>query len=901
MSRSLKVNFSLISSNKPKILTKTYHLQNDDLVKGTSANLVEGSVSLSEVGSLQGFADLLQMLAPNQALCFGVTAANGNLFSRKRFDELGRPAGGITRTKDKFHWPDGAGFMLLDYDPQPNQQALSRDELLNQLEQAAPDIATAGKVCWNSSSSHIFNGEVDLTGLRGQRVYQLVKDARDIPRAGDVLVKRLWLAGFGFYEVGAAGQKLERCTVDAQVWQTNRLDFAAGAKCQPPLQQKRGAPLVLDGEPLDTKQALPDLTQEEEAELATLKAQARAEVEPEAQAVQQLYIQEKALELLPVDLPEDEQEQALEQAERTVKRALEQGILTGDFPVILEGGEQVTIGQLLDDPAEYHGKLTLDPIEPEYQGGKVVGKLYLIGSRPNLYSFAHGGRSFKLLRQPREIELIQGRRHDAVQQVLSTMRVLPDVFDLGAQLVTVEQGRATPMDEQRFLFWLGGNFQFFFWKEKSQVLIKELQDPPAALAKQILALGSGRGLKPLDAVITAPVLRPDGSILSKPGYDEKTGLLLDSNDTMPAIPEDPTPEQVKAALDRLMLPFQTFPFVEAQDKGVMLAALLSAIMRPVVPTSPGFGFDAPVQGSGKTLLAECIGILATGEAPTVWPHTQGRDDEEIRKRLLTALRSGSRALIWDNVTGIFDSAALAAFLTSPRFTDRVLGQSMEITLPNRSLLVLTGNNLTLAGDMPRRVLKCRIDPKTERPFARRFDLDPKGYVKENRSALVAAGLTIVKGWLQSPECMFSGGIGQGRMASFEIWDDLVRQPVAWIAAKIAPGEYTDPMDVVDASQASDPEQEALYEMLTEVHGVFSDRPFSTKDLHRKAYGADFTPGSESLKESLEDLAGKPGITTKGLGRVLTFRADRMVQGLALVRAGKSGHTKQQLWKIRQQA
>ncbi|KDE41363.1 hypothetical protein ADINL_0043 [Nitrincola lacisaponensis] len=891
--------FSIITSDKPATLTKTFNLLNGELQKGTTANLYEGSVSKVELESLHQFAELLKGLEHNQALCFGVPLVDGKLYSKKRFEELGKPAGAITRTADKFRWPAGAGFMLLDYDPAKQQQALNRDELLAQIRKAAPDIAAAGKVWFPSSSSHIHHGEEDLTGLKGQRLYLSVKDANDIPRAGAVLVQRLWLQGFGWYEVGAAGQLLERCTVDASVWQTNRLDFAAGAKCTPPLEQKRGFPIVTDGEPLDTLAALPDLTPEELAELASIKAAARREAEPEAQAAQQLYIDEKAAAMVPDDLQGEEFEQALRMAERIVMRALEQQVLTGDFPLILEGGESVTVGEVLDDPAEYHGKLTLDPIEPDYQGGKVTGKLYLIGSRPNLYSFAHGGRNFKLLRQPREIELIPGRRHDAIQTVLSTMRVLPDVFDMGAQMVTVDQGKAEPLDEQRFLFWLGGSFQFYTWKKRGDLLVKELIDPPAALAKQILALGAGRRLKALDAVITAPVMRPDGSILSKPGYDSKTRLLLDTAEVLPHVPNDPDPEAVRNALERLMMPFNSFPFAAAQDKGIMLAALLTAVMRPVLPTAPGFGFDAPVMGSGKTLLAECMGILATGDAPTVWPHTSGRDDEETRKRILTALRSGSRALIWDNVTGIFDSAALAALLTSSSFTDRVLGQSMEITVPNRSVLVLTGNNLTLAGDMPRRVLKCRIDPQTERPYARKFDLDPKEYVRANRMDMVCAALTIIKGWLQSPESMFGAG-APGRMASFEVWDDLVRQPVAWVAQAIAPGEYADPMDVVDQNQQSDPEQEALFDTLSEIHQAFGAATFTSKDLHKKAYGGDgFSMGVDSLKEALEDLASKTHLTTKGIGRVLTFRADRMVQGLALVKAGQDGHTKQQRWKIRQ--
>src|SRR5690606_36965804 len=102
----------------------------------------------------------------------------------------------------------------------------------------------------------------------------------------------------------------------------------------------------------------------------------------------------------------------------------------------------------------------------------------------------------------------------------------------------------------------------------------------------------------------------------------------------------------------------------------------------VLPTSPAFGLDAATQSSGKTLLAQCVGALAEGRDPDIWPHTKGRDDEETRKRLFTALSSGSRVLVWDNILGQFDSAAIASPLTAPVYKDRVLGKSEAPSVPN---------------------------------------------------------------------------------------------------------------------------------------------------------------------------------------------------------------------------
>ena len=76
------------------------------------------------------------------------------------------------------------------------------------------------------------------------------------------------------------------------------------------------------------------------------------------------------------------------------------------------------------------------------------------------------------------------------------------------------------------------------------------------------------------------------------------------------------------------------------------------------------------------------------------------NEEEIRKRLTSILLDGQVAFVWDNVIGQFDSAAIAAFLTAVKSSDRILGASKQVSLPNRSLMMVTGNNLSAVGDMP---------------------------------------------------------------------------------------------------------------------------------------------------------------------------------------------------------
>lgn len=884
------VYFTLLTSHKPQTLTKKYFLNKDgSLGKSTAASMTEGKAETIPAKSMADFAEVLVDLKPNQALLFGTPKQSRiKLLTKKRFEERGRPEGYATRSKDHFAWPAGGGVLLLDYDPCPARPALSSEQLREQLTNIVPELANAGCVQWLSSSSLIFNGKTELQGVRGQRLYISVQDASDIPRAGQALVDRLWLAGHGYYAVSRSGQMLERCTVDSSVWQTNHLDFAAGACTTPPIEQRRGAPIVYEGDALNTHEAIPDLSEDEQAKLAKIKIDAKALVADESAAARCQFIFEMG-ELIAAKSDARDADQA---ASEVARRAVENHILMGDYPITLDDGTTITVGEALDDPASYHRRLTRDPIEPEYCDHKTVGKLFLIGSRPTLHSFAHGGQTFKLMRQPQRIEMVRGKTYEAVMQTMGIMRDMPDVFDLGGQLVTVDNGRALAMDEPLLAHYLGGRLQYYHVTVDRNVPREVLDDPSCKLTKTILSFGSSRNLKPLDAVITAPTMTPDGHIINKPGYHAGSRLLLDVSEPLPAIPEAVEAEHVRKAVDVLMHPYSDFPFCSELDKAVFLASLLTAVLRPALQTAPGFAFDAPVQGSGKTLLAQSVCALSTGHRPTVWPHTAGRDDEEIRKRIFTALRTGERVLLWDNVTGIFNSASVAALLTGASFTDRQLGKSEAITIPNRSLFLMTGNNLAFAGDMPRRMMICRVDPETDKPYSRQFDIDPLQYTLSHRQEMVAAALTIIRGWFKSIDFM---GVARapGRMASFEPWDDMVRQPIAWINREVMPGSFADIMDAVDKAQGADPEQESLGELLRELHSAFEGRTFTAKDVIHKSDAGFLSRDGDGLREAINDLAGGEVRSSKSLGRILQFREGRIVDGLVLrlLKNDKHGHAK----------
>lgn len=890
---------TIITSTAPKTLTKRYWLDDAGAIDSkTSANMVAGEAEQVQITSASDFAEVLQGLDHNQALCYGVAdAIKVRMLSRTEFEKQGKPADAITRTKDRLKWPQGGGVLMLDYDPQDGQPTLSRAQLLQVLTEVMPELENSAYVWWCSASSLIYNEQEQLHGIRGQRVYILVQDARDIPRAGDVLFKRLWLAGHGFYMISRAGTALERTIIDASVWQTNRLDFAAGAQCIPPLEQRRNAPEAHEGAHLDTATALLDLTPEEDTELQARKDKLAEEIAPEVQAIRGAYIEEEALKML-ARTGADVTDETIEQASATISRAVENGVLAGDFVITLDDKTEISIGELLDSPSKYHNRRTLDPLEPEYNGFKVVGVLYLMGGTANLYSMAHGGKNYRLIRQPREIQQIKGRTTDTTHRTLEYLRQLPDAFDMGSVMVLVKDGKTHQQTPNGLSYWLGAVAQYWNYDNLGR---KVLIDPPRKVIDQMLEIKETRQLKPLKAVITAPVMTKDMRVISRVGYDARTQLYLDMPQDPLSVPDDVTDDQARAALEFLMQPFNGFMTAGALDKAVLLAAVLTAVQRPVLPTAPAFGLDAPVQGTGKTYLAQCLGALATGETPPVYPHTAGRDDEEVRKRLTTVLASGARVMVWDNILGAFDSVAMASLLTSEVYNDRILGKSEAVSIPSRILMLLTGNNLTLEGDMPRRVLKCRLDAQIDNPAARKFDSNPLEYIAIHRQQLVQAALTLIKGYLQSFDCMMGGAVAGESTASFEDWDYMIRQTVAWVAGALGVTGYADPAQALKDAVATDPEAEALGEVLEGIDAVMGAEWFETKELHRRVVDGAIFDGDHSkcreLKDALEDMTGGRPLTVKGLGRILSYRVGRIVEGRKLAIVRNSSRARFRLEKV----
>jgi hypothetical protein len=214
-----------------------------------------------------------------------------------------------------------------------------------------------------------------------------------------------------------------------------------------------------------------------------------------------------------------------------------------------------------------------------------------------------------------------------------------------------------------------------------------------------------------------------------------------------------------------------FPFVEDADRAQAVGLLLLPFVRDLIDgATPNHLIEAPVPGSGKGLCADCLLLPAVGTNISLI--AEARDDEEWRKRITAALREGRSAILIDNVARVLNSGPLAAAITAPTWTDRVLGQTELVSIPVRCVWVTTANNPTMSTEIARRSIRIRLDPKQDRPWLREGFRhgNLRDWASENRGRLIWAALTLAQSWLSAgrPPAPDTKPLG-----SFESWSRVV--------------------------------------------------------------------------------------------------------------------------------
>jgi hypothetical protein len=352
---------------------------------------------------------------------------------------------------------------------------------------------------------------------------------------------------------------------------------------------------------------------------------------------------------------------------------------------------------------------------------------------------------------------------------------------------------------------------------------------PAALPKSIATMYldwyGAWDLPPLSGIGSTPLLRGDGSIQFEPGYDVVTGIFLeDVPDVAAQLPETPSRTDAEAALRTLRSPFATFCFADAKvietgdddglrvdldrppgrDESALLTALMTAICRPSLDLAPAILIRAALlsgAGSGKGLLGRCICALAFGRDPHAV--TVGDNRQEFEKRIAAELMAGGPTIFLDNLNNMtVRSSQLASAITERPARIRVLGKSEMLPVNATALIIVTGNGVMLSEDLVRRFIIIELDARTEHPESRRFNRDPLQFIRDNRAALLAAGLTVWRWGRQQSQ------LDPGRpLGSFDQWCSWVRDPLLALGCQ-------DVVERINDAKMDDNDRQELFEIFT---------------------------------------------------------------------------------------
>jgi hypothetical protein len=392
-------------------------------------------------------------------------------------------------------------------------------------------------------------------------------------------------------------------------------------------------------------------------------------------------------------------------------------------------------------------------------------------------------------------------------------------------------------------------------------------------------------LKPLRGVTHTPMMRSDGTILDTPGYDVATGFLYlpDPGLKVPPIPDRPTAEQVRAAVELILAPFGEFPFVSEDDRATYLGLLFTPALRSLLPWPYQLGvITATNSGSGKTLLAKLIRIVHGGAERGEMP----REASELKKAITAVLIDTTAPVVtFDNLTGVIRSSVLESLLTSTDWSDRFLGHSRNVSAPNDRLWLATGNNAAFGGDLARRIAGVALNPPAANHHLRKFTIQNlPGWMHGHRGELLAAILTVAHGWViadRPSEVVRSDDYAQ--------WYEGLRGMLGW-------AEFPGVFGGSSSEPAISADDEEWRDFLEAIRGAFGSEPFTVKELVGRF---DSYPSRIDTAKLPGDLAqewgriynGQDAGFRKKLGWWLRNRQGRYAGGWAVVDAGTDSHTK----------
>jgi DNA polymerase-1 len=360
----------------------------------------------------------------------------------------------------------------------------------------------------------------------------------------------------------------------------------------------------------------------------------------------------------------------------------------------------------------------------------------------------------------------------------------------------------------------------------------------------------------------------DGELLyPSTGYDPRFGTWLDPQ--APPIRTMGLDEALELILEELFpLPENGgFWWHDEQARTHAIARFLTPMCRGLMKwrRTPLWIFDGNREGCGKDTCANVAHLVYTG-APVICAPLSKDCDEEMRKRITSALMQGSRYFHLANMKGHVRYASLeAATDDSGIWEDRRLGASETLRLPNETEYSFSANNATWEPDIERRCRRIRLRFCPEHVNAHRYrHADIRQWLLGMRQDLVSAAAALVTHWVR-----MGSPAGPSPFASFPVWGRVV-------GGVMHACGLGDPCLPHEESQSSGDQNtqamRALFELSLREHG--------DAQVSRQDYNA-WVQRCTEVQEIFDwlDLATRRGMTT--LGKLLARFDGRELTGITL--------------------
>lgn len=272
--------------------------------------------------------------------------------------------------------------------------------------------------------------------------------------------------------------------------------------------------------------------------------------------------------------------------------------------------------------------------------------------------------------------------------------------------------------------------------------------------------------------IPLPILRNKKIIFPKKGYDETLHSWTPENTI--TINENLPITEAKLNIEFIL---SEFCFKDNKDKTNAIAGLITPFLRGLYTKfnirTPVFFYEANRERAGKDYLAGITGILYEGykieEAPISNGESREGTNDELRKKILSAMIMGRKRLHFANNRGYINNAVFEGIITAERYSDRLLGKNEIAEFDNELDFSLSGNiGTTYTPDLANRCKFIRLFLDIENANSRVFKMSNlHEWILINRAIILSSIYALIREW-------YNKGMPKSSVpfASYPEWADI---------------------------------------------------------------------------------------------------------------------------------